>query len=1235
MYLKRLELQGFKSFAPRTTLEFSPGVTAIVGPNGSGKSNLADAIRWVLGEQSMRQLRGKKSDDVIFAGGQSRAQMQMAQVGLTLDNASGWIPSEFSEVSIARRSFRSGETEYLSNAQRVRLKDVLLLLAQARIGHDSYTVVGQGMVDQALSLRADERRALFEDAAGIRSFQAQRNDAEQKLNLTQTNLSRLRDIIGEIEPRLGPLAEQARRAREFSGAREDLTRLLRVWYRRQWRELQSARTAAEVAEARHAGRIQELQASLARADEAARELREKREALIGEIGVLRRERGETSGRLQTTERDVAVGKERLASLSRQRKDLDGEQEQQVEAVEVARAHVGALEAQVEQAASRVDAANTDVERLESDLHGARQDQERAEAQLRAAQRDVIQVQARLGAAQTELGRLQRQLGERNRVLATRREAVAVAQRKLDTANAQYEQKRTSFDAARNEVEALVASRETLTRELEAGHAEIERLRAEVADAERERKANADRLGLLEEWRRNMDGFGDGVQALLRAPEVERPPMVGVVAQLISVTTGSEHAVEAALGPFLQAVVVAQAEDARQAATWLREGRSGHALFLWAERSAEAKPEKPAVEVDGAEVMSLVSDAITAQAGVKAALARVLGGALIVRDLAVAERIAAKIDGVTPIVTMAGEVVCGRVWMRGGAAAKSSADEASDMSALGRERDLRRLPAEIDRLTQVIAETRAQFTDATARQTQRQADDARLKKALHSAEATAQELAKAVTSLQREQERAESEVHVSESLAEQIAAELVGIEQEVTTTVERVAEQESSQREAVERVEDAQADVDDIVERNRSQNDDLNRARTSLALHKQEVTTLGQRADQVRAQLREFETQLARREERLRAIESQRDELETSTSEQESAISILRERVRTLGEALRSNDDRQAEMEREVTQLERGQGAERQELAALEVEYRRAIVDAQRARDAIDALAAQIRDELGSDDEVDPLLAIVGAVTGDEGESEDAETAPAPTPEEMTKMRRQIDSLRSRLKNLGGYDPDAPAQYQELKTRYDFMSSQMNDMRDASTNLRQIIAELDTTMRRQFVETFHRVNERFQQHFVTLFSGGAARLELTAPKREQSEDDEDEENLAPEDLKTPRKTSFGGVEVYVQIPGKRVQDLSLLSGGERAMVSAALLFALLETNPPPFCLLDEVDAALDEANVVRFCDILKQLAERTQFIVITHNRVTMTHANAIYGVSMGPDSVSRVLSMRLAEVPVAI
>lgn len=1227
MFLKRLELQGFKSFAPRTTLEFSPGVTAIVGPNGSGKSNLADAIRWVLGEQSMRQLRGKKSDDVIFAGGQGRAPMQLAQVGLTLDNSSGWLPSEFTEVSIARRSFRSGESEYLSNGQRTRLKDVLMLLAQAHVGHDSYTVIGQGMVDQALSLRADERRALFEDAAGIRGFQAQRNDAEQKLVLTQTNISRLRDIIGEIEPRLAPLAEQARRAREFSGARDDLTRLLRVWYRRQWADSQRARVAAEEAERGFGERIQALQASLEQEEDATIKARAEREALIADISVVRRERGEASGRLQTTERELAVGRERLASLDRQQAEMDAEQEQQTEAVEVAMAHVGGLEAQTAQADTRAVAAAAEVDRLESGQHAARQEQDLAEARLRAAQRDVIEAQARLGAAQTEQSRLHKQVGERAKTLATRQEAVTLAQRKVDAATSQNEQRHAAFDEAHERVQRLTAEREDLAREITAGQTEFERLRATVADAGRERKALADRLTLLEEWRRNLDGFGDGPQALLRATPDERPAVTGVVSQLITVTPGLEAAVEAALGIFLHAVAVASPGDARQAAAWLRANKAGHAIFIWSD-GATPEPPSPRVAVDGTDVIALASEAISASSQALGALRMLLHETVIVRDLATAERVASQPGdhGALTCVTLTGEIISPRGWMRGGASG-SDATAGVDAGALGRERELRTLPVEIDRISLDIEDSQAQLTDAASAQAQRRAREDALKKDAQAAEAQGQELARAVTAAQREQERAESELHLAETVAGQLAAEVESVEQEIGATTQRVAEQEEAHRETVERVEDAQADLDELVLRNRGQMEDLNRARTTLALHKQEAATMAQRADQIRAQLRELETQLNRRGDRLAAIHDQRERLAMSAAEEEASIEILRERVGTLSAVLRESDTRQAELERQITALERGQSAERQELARLEVEYRRAIVDAQRARDAIETLTQQIREELGAEDDADPLPAIV------DSDSDESPDEPQPTPEELARTRRQIDSLRSRLKHLGGYDPEAPQQYEELKTRYDFLTGQARDLADASSNLRQIITELDATMRRQFVETFHAVNERFQRHFTTLFSGGAARLELTAPRREQS-DDEDEEEAAPGETSVPRKTAFGGIEVFVQIPGKRVQDLSLLSGGERAMVSAALLFALLETNPPPFCMLDEVDAALDEANVVRFCEILKQLAVSTQFIVITHNRVTMTNADAIYGVSMGVDSVSRVLSMRLAETPVA-
>ncbi len=339
----------------------------------------------------------------------------------------------------------------------------------------------------------------------------------------------------------------------------------------------------------------------------------------------------------------------------------------------------------------------------------------------------------------------------------------------------------------------------------------------------------------------------------------------------------------------------------------------------------------------------------------------------------------------------------------------------------------------------------------------------------------------------------------------------------------------------------------------------------------------------------------------------------------------------LTEELRTREQRQQELERQVQELERGQNIQRQDLARLEVEHQRAVLESHRADEAREALAAQIREELGDESDADPLAAITGDGAADEDPGEESRGAGGLTAEETARLRRQIDQLRGRIRHLGGYDPDAPAAYDELKTRYDFLSSQIRDMEQAAVNLRGVIQELDATMRRQFEETLHSVNERFARHFVTLFGGGAARLELVAPRRPRGEENDDEDDDNDEVTAAPKAAVAGGIEVIVQIPGKKVQDLSLLSGGERAMVSVALLFALLETNPPPFCLLDEVDASLDEANVMRFCEILKTLAEQTQFIVITHNRVTMTHADAIYGISMGGDSVSRVLSMRLAEV----
>jgi chromosome segregation protein len=587
------------------------------------------------------------------------------------------------------------------------------------------------------------------------------------------------------------------------------------------------------------------------------------------------------------------------------------------------------------------------------------------------------------------------------------------------------------------------------------------------------------------------------------------------------------------------------------------------------------------------------------------------------------------------------VLHARGWLRGAVAAAAGEDSeaaAPATTVLARQRELRELPAAIARLDGALAELEQRHTGTLRRQQERERHGAALAKELQRAEARAQELARKVATLQREEERARNDVQVCQTVAEQVMAESAGLEQEVGAATERVAQHEAAQREAADGVAAAQDFIDELAERNRVAEAEIAGQKTALALQRQEAKATGQRADQLRAQARDLAAHVERRAERTQALAAQRAELAERIGGQREAVAETRAHLKGLSAELQVADGAVAEAERALAALDRRQGEARQRLAAAEVEYRGAMVEAQRANDSVQAIAAQIREELtdlgelpSGDPPADEAPEALSTLLGLSAAAED-ETAGAPamlSNEEAAKLRRQIDQLRGRLRNLGGYDPDAPQAYEELKTRHDFLTNQVRDMEQAATNLRTIITELDATMRRQFAETFEAVNLRFQRHFVTLFNGGSARLELTAPRRSATEDDEEDAEPAP--AKGP---GLGGVEVFVQIPGKRVQDLSLLSGGERAMVSAALLFALLETNPPPFCLLDEVDAALDEANVVRFCDILKSLAERTQFVVITHNRVTMTHAGEIYGISMGQDSISRVISMDLAKVPVA-
>ena len=1252
MYLKRLEMLGFKSFATRTQLEYSTGITAVVGPNGAGKSNVADAVRWVLGEQSMRQLRGKKSEDIIFSGGHGKAALGMAEVSLTLDNSTGWVPSEYSEIVVTRRSYRSGENEYLINKQKVRLKDVVLLLAQARIGHDSYTVVGQGLIDAALSLRAEERRGLFEDAAGIRPYQVQRTDAENRLRQTEQNLERLRDIVSEIEPRLEPLAEQAHRAIESRQLNSELQEVLLTWYALQWRRLRSAREQSDAAEQSLARKVRDVEGSVQAAEQRRETLRLKRQQAQSAIARAREAHNEANAAAQRIEREIAVSRERIVGLERQQEEQRQDEMRLRERLIAAQRKVIDLEEQCELADEAIDNDAAALAARESQVAKAQKEFEMDERRLRSSQSELIQVQARLGASQSDLGRQQKHLGERNRILAARRDTISQSQQTIRTLETRLLTERAHLDTARNEEQQITQRRQTINRAISDAQQEMERYKQSLNEAERLRRTVSDRLNMLNNWRTSLSGYSDGVRALLRVPAGKLSGLLGPVPQLGVAPAGLEIALEAALGPYLQAVVVQTFEDARLCLDYLRQNKAGKAMLFWLESPPDqhekrARAEAAALDALLAEMPELTTSVkglawrlMQCEPRYISLFQRILRGIVIVNDFDAARVLLHRLEqqgeseySLQSLITLGGEVLHAHGWLTGG-----GNKDGGQQGLLTYERELRELPRQLDEHVALINRLNSSISEVQRGIETRRVEQNAVDKELQKNASAISEYNKALNATQRELDRVQTELHLAQSVEQQLAAELAGLEQEVQAALERVRAHEKSQREMSGLVEELQREVEERTLLFRRQQDELGRARTALAVKRQEAKSLRQQLATQQTAAQDLKAQIEQRAARMQEAQAQFSALRTAIEAHQAQLEQAQASAQALVGELRQSEEKAGELDLQILATEQETLHLRQKLNELEIDYRRCLLDSQKARDAVETLLQQLQEEMGVADPAE--LARYAARNdlekendGGEEENRSGEQAQMAASGENTmlseeeesqlrKLRRRVDSLRGRLKSLGGSDPDAPRQYEETRTRFEFLTTQIADMDSAALHLRAIISQLDATMARQFESTFEAVNARFREHFTTLFNGGHARLELLAAKNEEDGPSRAEVSAMP-----------AGVEVIVQPPGKKVQDLSLLSGGERALVSAALLFALLEINPPPFCLLDEVDAALDESNVARFCDILKRLAQRTQFIVITHNRVTMMAAQVIYGVSMGGDSVSRLLSMKLEEVPV--
>ncbi len=1211
-YLKQLVLQGYKTFATRTEFLFDAGVTAVVGPNGSGKSNVADALRWVLGEQSFSALRGKRTEDMIFSGSEQRARMGMAQVTLTLDNSAGWLPIDFSEVEITRRAFRSGDNEYYLNGNRVRLRDITELLGNSGLSERTYSVIGQGLVDQALSQRADERRKLFEEAAGITVHQTRREQAAQKLADATTNLTRARDIISELTPRLRYLKGQARRTQEYQQLKRDLEAHLHTWYGYRWRQALLAVAGTKERAADAAAAAEEQTAALNALLEQVSARRAERADLRDRASEWHRLSSSLHRQAETVGRELAVRSEQLRLWREQHDELQRELihlraafEDGVERLLAAETELAAAGAGHDTHASRVGAAQRELD--------AREQARRAQAsRLAQAQDAALTLKTQLAERRSRLGQLAERRGELAQADAEQAQAVMAAAAQIANLEGQLKALATKAAELTTQLAENDRERQAQGQALAAAQAEERAVAGQVAEAQRSLSRLQDQQDMLLRLRDEGAGLSAGARAILAASrgaqdaptggKPRTPPLPGIVGalgELIEVPSELERALEAALGGRVQDIVVRRWEDAEAAVDFLKRSQAGRATFLPLD---SLRPGRPSDVPRTAGVIGLASELVTFDPAIRPAVELALNHTVVVQDLPTARRLLGRAGGAT-LVTLEGEIV-----RPGGSVTGGAENRGRDSGLLARARALRELPAQIQAAAAKVADHEARL--AETRQAQKAATTA-----LDAFRVRREEIAAAQGRLAGEQNRAQLALERGrqtqmwhEERRRNLAKDLAGLEAReaelyvtITDLTAKGAAQDA-QVESARRALNALA-ADDLVA-------ELARLRAEAAVSAGQLQGQAARVKELADAQAQRGREIAAKEARAAALAAQEDEAGQTIERQSTVAADLAAQIGALSAQIDPAEARLAELETQQRRSEAEERLLREQLRHAQMRQSQADLAVQRAQDELAHLRGEIEKDLG-------LVELTSALDNTDAEDELVDSQPPlplngmvtrlPVVAELPEgLDADVRNLRAQIGRLGPVNVDALAEYNEVEARHNFLATQAADLDQAVISLQEVIAELDRVMEREFLATFKAVAARFKEEFVNLFGGGSAKLVLTDPD-------------------SPSST---GVEIIARPPGKREQGLALLSGGERALTAAALIFSIIKTRPTPFCVLDEVDAALDEANVGRFRDVLKTLSQATQFILVTHNRGTIEAADTIYGISMGADHTSQTLSLKL-------
>ena len=1179
MVFKELEIQGFKSFPDKVKIRFDAGVTGVVGPNGSGKSNLSDAVRWVLGETSSRQLRAAgKMEDVIFGGTRKRSPMGFAQVRLTLDNAAHTLDVDADEVTIGRKYYRSGDSEYTINGQVCRLRDVYELLLDTGIGRDGYSVIGQGRIAEIVAAKSSERREIFEEACGIAKYRYRKTEAERRLAAAGENLERLRDILGELESRVGPLEKESAKAEKFLElAAQRKTLEVTLWTDGVHRAREAVRQQVrdyETAQADYERFDRETKAAEQEAEEIrmqAQQLTIAVERLNGDIRSITEQISGSESRIAVLENDILRNEESAASLKEEISAGEQDSTEAQAALQRHRAVAKTMEAEGEKLAAEIEALNAEIARLTdaSSASGARKDTLKAELAGLTARRTEAQVaQAAAEAA-----------GE------TARQRLPALEQSVQESTAQRDEAKQDLDDTIKYRRMLEENEKQLANVRSGVELKLKGRKAALDDADaaeqclgRELDAARQRLSVLRELEKNMDGYQNSVKAVMRAAGARRlRGIIGPVSAILKVEPGCEVAVETALGGALQNIVVENEAAAKAAIALLRNDNAGRATFLPLDT---VQPGVFRGRLSG--TARLASSLVQADRRYDNIVSNLLGRIIVVDDINEASRVARDNGYHNKVVTLDGQVVNAGGSFTGGSVQRSAGlftrkqeMEELRVKAAKLQKDCLAAQEKTDQCKEQVDALQAELTATASEQITAANDKVRAEAEQKRLEAAVQQLETARSNGQQQIDALQAALTESRSKADAAAqqqAELTAKIDLLTAEMNRIAEgddsflarqSELSQKlsakrlEQVTRQKDAELAYSQIAALEQRARDAAAR-RASL---EESVAALAARSDACRAEIADIrqtradsQTTIAQKEAEIREATQKRLARQQAETE-------------TLARARTAADSRE-EMSREMARL-----AERK--AAAESEY--------------DQTVAKLWDEYQL------------SVSQAEALCVEFDSLPA--------LRAQVADLRGKIRALGSVNVSAIEEYKEVKARYDALVTQVTDVEESRNELSRMISKLSAQMREIFTDSFRAINENFGRVFAELFGGGEASLML-----------EDESDVLS-----------SGIGIRVAPPGKVIKNLEALSGGEQALVAISIYFAILAVNPAPFCILDEIEAALDDANVVRFAQYLRRVSDKTQFIVITHRRGTMEAANVLYGVTMQEDGVSKLLKLDLEQV----